>query len=74
MITMRKWQSMHAEIESLKSELSELKASLPKVRADAITELFERIGTDRVIEGVSWTVVFDIDAMEYVDKLEAGNE
>jgi len=55
MITMKKWQAMHAEIEQLKAELQEtkqqatayrislenLEASLPKVRADAVLSILE---------------------------------
>jgi len=55
MITMRKWQAMHAEIEQLKAELQEakqqatecrisledLEASLPKVGADAVLSILE---------------------------------
>jgi len=58
MITMRKCQAMHAEIESLKTELSELKASLPKVRADAVLGAAKKL---------------DVYCINYVDGVDIGD-
>ena len=72
MITMRKWQAMHAEIESLKTELSELKASLPKVRADAVLGAAKKLD----VYCINYVDGFDIGDLleEYANQLEQGNE
>ncbi len=62
------------EATAYRISLEDLEDSLPNIKADAVSDLFEKLGTDVMIEGVAWTVVFDIDAMGYTGKLEAGNE